>query len=74
MTPIEKWTAVRAASLITAMLMWWLPLARSQRAVLLSLGSFSRSRARNSGLVAHPASWLDCTRAVIGAQLFGDNS
>lgn len=25
MTPTEKWQAVRAALLVTAMLMWWLP-------------------------------------------------
>jgi hypothetical protein len=33
MTPIQKWPAVRAALLVTAMLMWWLPMARSQQEV-----------------------------------------
>lgn len=33
MIPIEKWPGVRAALLVMTMLMWWLPMPRSQQQV-----------------------------------------
>jgi hypothetical protein len=106
MTPIQKWPAIRAALLATAMLMWWLPMARSQQEVCpawFNAWPEDKVAARSSpspaehrkpqrkphakggtasplkvwretgGPFAHPASWPDCTGAVIRAQPFGGN-
>jgi hypothetical protein len=50
MTTIEKWPALRAARLVTAMLMWWLPMARSQQEVYPAW--FNPLAGRQSGRVA----------------------